>query len=374
MFYKLPKEEFDQYLSSLKQYAGTLHFQEGKYFYCPTSDLSCLMLQINRAEWELNGLFHSLSKFGQRQIIQSFLIDEIEATNRIESINSTRHDIYCVMNSLKDVKDMKIVSILNSYTLLLNDSSSLSSLEEVRKTYDSLTEGAIDEKNLPDGKLFRKDSVGVTDGVDVVHQGINGEERIVSFMNEWLSLFNSDSESYEKMILAHFLIESIHPYYDGNGRLGRFLFSKGLKTNNGGITPFLVSKAFSTHKDKYYKAFSIADEFHEYGCLNETVSMMGNILLETFEDEIKTMRSKKETIENVMHIESLSFKEERVYSLIREATILTEFGVSNEEILKEAGVSKRTLMYTLGKLDKLGLLETKKIGRIAFHRMVINNQ
>lgn len=369
MFYKLPKEEFDKYLSSLKQYAETIHFQNGKYFYCPTSELSFLMLQINRAQWELNSLFYSFSELGQRQIIQSLFIDEIEATNKIENINSTRHDIYCLMNSLKDIKDMKIVSILNSYKLLFSDASSISSLEEVRKIYDSLFCGAIDENDYPDGVLFRKEAVEVTDGVNTVHQGINTEERITLYMNEWLSLFNSKRETYEKMILAHFLLENIHPFYDGNGRLGRFLFSKGLKLFNGGITPFLISKAFSSNKKKYYKSFSIADDFHEFGCLNETVSIMGNILLESFEREIEILRLKKETIKNIAYIESLSFKEEKVYSLLKEATILTEFGISNEEIMKEAGVSKRTLMYSLNKLEKLGLLETKKIGRMSFHRI-----
>ncbi len=371
IYYKLTKEEFDEYLSSLKKYDGTLRFQNGKYFYCPTSEMSLLMLRINRAEWELNGIYHSLSKFGQRQIVQSLLIDEIEATNRIENINSTKQDIYCVMNSLKNITDMKITSILNSYRLLLDEYDSFSSLKSIRKTYDSLISGAISHEDLPDGDLFRKGSVSITNGIKSIHQGVNGEERIVEFMNEWLSLFNSKRETYEKMILSHLLLENIHPFYDGNGRLGRFLFSKGLIEFNDGITPFLISKAFSSNKEKYYKAFKVMGDFHEFGCLNESVSILGNILLDSFEKQIKEMRLKKEMIDNVMHIDSLSIKEAKVYSLIREATILTDFGVSNEEIMKEAQVSKRTLMYSLKKLNELGLLDSQKIGRTDFHRIKI---
>ena len=371
IYYKLTKEEFDEYLSSLKKYDGTLRFQNEKYFYCPTSEMSLLMLRINRAEWELNGIYHSLSKFGQREIVQSLLIDEIEATNRIENINSTKHDIYCVMNSLKNITDMKITSILNSYRLLLEEYDSFSSLKSIRKAYDSLISGAVSHEDLPDGDLFRKGSVSITNGIKSIHQGVNGEERIIEFMNEWLSLFNSKRETYEKMILSHLLLENIHPFYDGNGRLGRFLFSKGLKEFNDGITPFLISKAFSSNKEKYYKAFKVMDDFHEFGCLNESVSIFGNILLESFEKEIKEMRLKKEMIDNVMHIDSLSIKEAKVCSLIREATILTDFGVSNEEIMKEAQVSKRTLMYSLKKLNELGLLDSQKIGRTDFHRIKI---
>lgn len=56
----------------------------------------------------------------------------------------------------------------------------------------------------------------------MVHTGTVGEDNIIKLMEEFINLYNSNTEVLTKMILCHFMIETIHPFYDGNGRLGRF--------------------------------------------------------------------------------------------------------------------------------------------------------
>ncbi len=46
---------------------------------------------------------------------------------------------------------------------------------------------------------------------------------------------------------------------------------------------------------------------------------------------------------------SMTKSEKKVYELIGEATLFSDFGISNKEIMNESGVSKRTLMYALKK-------------------------
>ncbi len=64
-------------------------------------------------------MYKSFHDFGQKQLLQSLFIDEVESTNEIESIYSTRHDIFAAMNKVRGVTDKEVVSIVNSYTLLL---------------------------------------------------------------------------------------------------------------------------------------------------------------------------------------------------------------------------------------------------------------
>ncbi len=64
-------------------------------------------------------LFNSFSSFARNQIIQSFLIDEIEATNKIEKSNSNMHNILSIIDNISTSKDKKIISIANAYKLLL---------------------------------------------------------------------------------------------------------------------------------------------------------------------------------------------------------------------------------------------------------------
>ena len=49
----------------------------------------------------------------------------------------------------------------------------------------------------------------------------------------------------------------------------------------------------------------------------------------------------------------------------------SHIGVSNEEILKETQVSKRTLIYTLNKFKEKNILIDTKIGKFDYHKFII---
>ncbi len=302
-FYKLPKKEFAVYLDNLKSSPETKFFLTSTtkpYFYHPDSVINSLFLELNKAQWEFDRIMDSFSKFAKQQIIISFLLDEIESTNKIENIYSTRHDIFSVINQGKNNKDKKIVSIVNSYQLLLKSHVQIiSNLIDIRKIYDNLLKGAIDKDDIPDGEFFRKGSVKITNEIRIIHQGLSGENNINVAMNEFLNLYNSDIEIFEKMILCHFIIETIHPYYDGNGRLGRFLFSNGLFLKTKSLSAFLIAKSFSNEKSKYYEAFKKANDIHEFGSLNEFVKSIAKILINQINIASKDLLIKKQKIENM---------------------------------------------------------------------------
>ena len=113
----------------------------------------------------------------------------------------------------------------------------------------------------------------------------------------------------------------------------------------------------------------MADDPLEFGCLNEYVKIITEILLRQINNEITKLESKKEKINNLVKLSTFSKSENKIYSLLAEASILTDFGVSNEEIINECNVSKRTLIYTLNKLKELNLLEDTKIGKLTYHKI-----
>ena len=181
-YYKLTKDEFAQYLDSLKNAPGTRFFMEQSphpYFYCMLPETYQALMKLNRARIEFDKVMDEFSEFGRRQLVQSFLIDEIKATNTIESIASTRHDIFSIINKVKSAENKKIVSIGNAYVLLLQTAGDpVCRPEDVRIIYDLLMENAIDGKDMPDGEFFRKGPVYITDGMRKIHTGIEGEASI----------------------------------------------------------------------------------------------------------------------------------------------------------------------------------------------------
>ena len=138
---------------------------------------------------------------------------------------------YCfsIISNTSISSDRKIISIANSYKhLLKSKGNKITSVKEIRELYDVILNNAILKKDLPDGKYFRKGNIYVSNGLKILHAGTSGEENIIKEMNEFIKLYNSNIDTITKMILCHFIFENIHPFYDGNGRIGRYLFSNGL--------------------------------------------------------------------------------------------------------------------------------------------------
>lgn len=371
-YFKMEKDIFDRYLNDLKNSKDTLFVLDKKYFYYQSIENFNLIISLNKKMGQIDLLISSLSSFTKSQILQSFLIDEIEATNKIENIQSTRHDIFYILNNDGIVnKDKEIKFISNAYKNLLQlENSPVSTLQDLRDLYDVVLKDAIDKEERPDGKYFRKNEVCVSDGIKPIHYGVHGEENINRFMLEFLNLYNCDTELFTKLILSHFIFEYVHPFYNGNGRFGRFLFTKELFKETNSMCSFLISTAFETEKTKYYKAFKVADDRYQFGCLNQYLKTITEILNDYFDKTLNTLKDNISRLNNLIIPEGFTKSEIKVYKLLGEATIYSTYGVSNEEIMDQTGISKRTLIYSLNKFKASDMIEDTKVGKTTYHKLV----
>lgn len=368
-YFKLSKEEFDLYLQNLKSQNDTLFLLDNKYFFYHDENISSLIFNLKNKVIEFDNLINSLTSFSKKQIIQSYLIKEIEATNKIESINSTRHDIFKIITKVSESKEKDIISISNGYSYLLqNNGSRINNLSDIRNLYDNILKDCINKNDLPDGKYFRKDNVFISNGLTSIHQGINGEDNINKYMNEFIKLYNSNLEVFTKMILSHFLFEEIHPFYDGNGRLGRFLFSNGIYFETRSIISFLISYSLKQEKSKYYKALKSPNEYYSFNCLNEYFEDIINILINQITILTDELKHNKELLTSNISKNKLTKSEEKIFILILESSIYSTFGLSNEEIMLETGLSKRTIIYSLNKFKQEYKMIDTKIGKFTYHK------
>lgn len=368
-FFKLNEEDFDSYLQDLKESSNSIHLLDGKFFFNQSLDVTNQVIELNTKIVRLDCLIDSFSSFSKKQIIQSFLIDEIQSTNKIENLFSTKHDVLKAINGLTTSKNVKIISIANAYKLLLeHGGSKINSCLDIRSLYEIVLKDAIEKEDLPDGVYFRKGPVYITNGIKPIHTGVYGEKNINKGMEEFIHCYNSKNELYVRMILCHFMFEYIHPYYDGNGRLGRFLFSNGVYSEARSYFSFAIAIAFLREKSKYYKAFEKANDKYEFGCLNAYVETILKILLDEVELLIKQFSTIKEKLNNVKHDLSLTPSEEKIFKFINEASLFSYFGVTNEEIMKETHISKRTLMSSLAKFKGNDILIDTRIGKYAYHK------
>ena len=82
-----------------------------------------------------------------------------------------------------------------------------------------------------------------------------GADRLSSAMSAWEAYLHADApDVLVQLAIAHAEFEAIHPFLDGNGRLGRlivplFLFSRGLLSRPN----FYLSEYLESHRDEYYE-------------------------------------------------------------------------------------------------------------------------
>lgn len=373
-FYKLSKKDFDAYIQNLINAPDTIRIFEGlssQYFYSLSRDTIDILNLLKEKTSSLDLAYSEFSTFGKKQLLQHFFISEISSTNEIESIHSTRHDIFAAINNYKDITDRKITSIVKSYDLMLSSAEyETETLHDIRRIYDDLILESLKVDDKPDGEFFRKGDVYITDGIKLIHRGFHGEEEINNAMNDFLKIYNSDMGIFEKMILSHFMFEVIHPFYDGNGRMGRFLFSYGLYKQTKSILAFKISRAFSRNRTKYYSAISSASDEKEYGFLNGYVEDIANMLIEEINITIEKIIEWRKNIYEQLNNFTGTKSQKKIYELLLEGTYLSDFGLSNTEIQKETQLSKATVDKTIRFFKDQGMLKSTRIGYFVFHKLV----
>lgn len=105
---------------------------------------------------------------------------------------------------------------------------------------------------------LRNVEVVIRDGSgNIIHQGAPSKE-ILSLLNELISWYNKHIEKYPPLLMAallHNQFEEIHPFQDGNGRVGRLLLNFVLITNN--YPPVNIKLK---NRQRYYSSLRIFDK------------------------------------------------------------------------------------------------------------------
>ena len=226
------KSLYDTRFNSKEAVKFAIEISGSEAFYVPCNEIYALSSSILRTDKRVSLVSAQLPTAAIKQFRLESLIDEIVITNDIEGVHSSRKEIKDVLDSLGESNrsEKRFEGLINQYFLLGEKNIELQSCKDLRALYDNLVLHEIlenDPKNAPDGEIFRKDVVTVKNArQETVHTGIYPETKIVSYMQKSLDILNDEnSDILVRTAVFHYLFGYVHPFYDGNGRVSRFISS-----------------------------------------------------------------------------------------------------------------------------------------------------
>ena len=263
----IAEEEYRLRIDNPVTYRSGIVFDGREIFAMCVTDLVTHMNDIAHNERAVEKAWNELPRFAQREYLMQLIAKEVQNTNIIEGVHSTRKELSKALDAASGQNKHTRFSEFTKLFLELADSNEYDTsipkaLQDIRKIYDSIMQGELEASNIPDGEIFRKGKVSIRDGADnVIHNGDATETEIQEHLTELLHLMNSNEvPTLIKACMCHYAFESVHPFYDGNGRTGRFLLALQLHGHLSMPTILSLSSIIYAEKSGYYAAFSKAQE------------------------------------------------------------------------------------------------------------------
>ena len=212
--------------------------------------------KANRKLAELKGVAQTIPN--ERILISSLTLQEAKDSSAVENIVTTQDDLYragldanftLIGAATKEVLFYR-EAINEGFKLVRN--KNILALNDIKRIQEVLEQNSAGFRTTPGTQLKRS-----SDGA-VIYTPPQDGQRIVELMNNLEQFINDDElcpiDPLVKMAIIHHQFESIHPFYDGNGRTGRIVNILYLVTSGLLDLPILYLSRYITHnKAEYYE-------------------------------------------------------------------------------------------------------------------------
>lgn len=241
--------------------------KENQAFIVCTWEMTRIIENIIRHLSNANFYYEKLPVVAQKYYVTRCLIDEIQTTNDIEGIFSTKKEIKDTYDSLlsnKQLKEKKFVGMVKKYTKLIEGDYEvvLNGSSDIRTLYDEIVREEIPEDKQPNGVMFRAETVYVASKTrQIRHEGVNPESKIIEYMDQNIAILRNNELPYLiRIAVFHYFFGYIHPFYDGNGRINRFISSYLLSRRIDALLALDLSYVIKKNRNEYYQLFRICNQ------------------------------------------------------------------------------------------------------------------
>lgn len=237
---------------------------------------------------------------------------ELRKKNRIKTIHSsleiegntlTIEQITAILENKrvigpkKDILEVKNAIAVYDYLDKLNPYK----FESFCEAHGILMNGLIESA----GKL-RSKSVGIVKGSELTHIAPSSE-MLTALMNDLFDyLKNDDDLTLLKSCVFHYEMEFIHPFIDGNGRMGRLWQTLILKDFNPVFEYLPIESLIKERQEQYYDSLGKSDNTGESTVF---IEFMLQIILESLEELLNIQNLSLTNIDRINLFKSIVKKE-----------------------------------------------------------------
>lgn len=212
----------------------------------------------DRALGRLNGIIGALPN--PRLLTRSFVRREAVLSSRIEGTVASLSDLYLFEMNPERERYTPDVREVSDYVRALDHGiarlkSSTFSLTVVKELHAILLDGVRGADKSPGAFRKRQNFISPTERIQDASYIPPAPEHVLERLERLEYFVNSSSEIplLIRLAMIHYQFEAIHPFEDGNGRVGRLLISILLERERALQYPVLyLSAYFEKHQRVYY--------------------------------------------------------------------------------------------------------------------------
>lgn len=294
-------------------------------------------------------------------LLSSIVLKEAEASSEIENIITTQDELYRAISGKNIYIDQNTKEVLNYRTALFTG------YEEIKKRNIITTNMIIKIQSELEGnsagirKLPGTNLTNETTG-EVIYTPPDNESDINRLLKNLEDYMNIDDsvDSLIKMAVIHYQFESIHPFYDGNGRTGRIMNVLYLVKQKLLNSPILfLSKYIINNKNRYY---TLLQGVRTENIWEEWIIYILQAVEETAKESLGLISDIVNLMENTVEfckekLPKTSYSKELIEALFT-------YPYTKIEYLVNARIAeRRTASKYLRQLEDIGVLESFRLGK-----------
>ncbi len=316
---------------------------------------------------ELKGLVSTIPN--QNILINTLGLQEAKDSSAIENIITTHDDLYKSELNFEAFKPLEAKEVQNYISALkkgfeLIKKNGLLTNNIILQIQEVLEDNKAGFRKLP-GTSLKNAATG-----EIIYTPPQDYQEIMRLMTN-LERYINDSDLQDcdpliKMAIIHFQFESIHPFYDGNGRTGRIINILYLILEKLQTLPILyLSNYIIKHKADYYR---FLQKVRDDNLWEDWILFMIKGVEETAKETIKLIFKIKELMLYYKHRLRDNYKfysQDLLNNLFKHPYTKIEF------VVNDLGVSRLTAANYLNKLAEDKMLRKEKLGTGNYY---INNE